>query len=309
MSRRTTRGSALAWPCAWPLAIAATSLRPSARATAQVFRAEANLVYVDVYPRREDRLVEGLTAKDFQVFEDGKPQSVQTFEFITFASSPVDSDRRDPTSVADSERQAADPRNRLFVVYLDRFHTTRAGSRDSRQPLVDFLNRTIGASDLFAVMTPETPIGGLTFARRTDTIESELAKHWDWGERDQLLIPRTPAEEHLVSCAIGRVPGDADEGRRDSPALPRAPDAQQPGRADPAASRHSRRTHESDPGLGRLGARAGTRGSGQVSGLRAAANPDRSASAAVDRSCAAIRRPAILTQAGCRAERRRRSRR
>lgn len=168
----------------------------------QVFRADANLVYVDVYPRREDRLVEGLTAQDFQVFEDGKAQNVQTFEFITFASSPVDSDRRDPTSVADSERQATDPRNRLFVIYLDRFHTTRAGSRDSRQPLVDFLNRIIGPSDLFAVMTPETPISGLTFARRTNTVEGELAKHWDWGERDQLPMPRTPAEEHLIRCAI-----------------------------------------------------------------------------------------------------------
>ena len=136
------------------------------------------------------------------MFEDGAPQSVQTFELITFTSSPFDSERRDPTTLSDSERQAADPRNRLFVVYLDRFHTTRAGSRDSRQSLVDFLNRTIGASDLFAVMTPETPPGGLTFARRTDTIEQELSKHWDWGERDQLLTPRTPAEEHLVSCAM-----------------------------------------------------------------------------------------------------------
>ena len=155
-----------------------------------------------MYPRRGEQFVEGLTANDFQVFEDGAPQSVQTFELITFTSSPFDSERRDPTSVSDSERQAADPRNRLFVVYLDRFHTTRGGSRDSRQSLVDFLNRTIGASDLFAVMTPETPPGGLTFARRTDTIEQELSKHWDWGERDQLLTPRTPAEEHLVSCAM-----------------------------------------------------------------------------------------------------------
>ena len=190
---------------------AAVGLEPISRAQQppQVFRADANLVYVDVYPRSQDRLVEGLTAEDFQVFEDGKPQTVQTFEFITFTSSPVDSDRRDPTSVADSERQAADPRNRLFVVYLDRFHTTRHGSRDSRQPLTDFLNRTIGASDLFAVMTPETPISALTFVRRTDTIEDELAKHWDWGERDQLLTPRTPAESHLVSCAMEVYRGDA----------------------------------------------------------------------------------------------------
>ncbi len=204
MRRRTNLvGPAMLALCIAAVAITAQQLATRAQERPpQVFRTEANLVYVDVYPRREDRFVEGLTAQDFQVFEDSKPQAVQTFELISFTSSPVDSDRRDPTSVADSERQAADPRNRLFVVYLDRFHTTRAGSRDSRQPLVDFLNRTIGASDLFAVVTPETPISGLTFARRTDTIEGELAKYWDWGERDQMLTPRTPAEDHLVSCAL-----------------------------------------------------------------------------------------------------------
>ena len=187
------------------------ALGPTSNAQQQppVFRAEADLVYVDIYPKRGDELVEGLTASDFQVFEDGKPQTVQTFEFITFSSNPSDSERRDPISLADSERQAADPRNRLFVVYLDRFHTTRAGSRDSRQALVDFLNRTIGASDLFAVMTPEMPMSGLTFVRRTDTIEQELSKHWDWGERDQLLTPRTPVEERLVSCAMEAYQGNS----------------------------------------------------------------------------------------------------
>src|SRR5690242_13044697 len=60
----------------------------------QVFRGGATLVYVDVYPRKNDRVVEGLTAKDFQVFEDGKPQSVQTFEYIKFEPAPFDADRR-----------------------------------------------------------------------------------------------------------------------------------------------------------------------------------------------------------------------
>jgi VWFA-related protein len=211
MMRRATPDTALR--LAWSLAALATlGLDVSSRAQQQapppqVFRAEANLVYVDAYPRRGEQFVEGLTQNDFQVFEDGKPQTVQTFELIT-ASNPLDAERRDPTSVADSERQAADPRNRLFVIYLDRFHTTRAGSRDSRQALVDFLNRTIGATDLFAVTTPEMPTGGLTFARRTGTIEQELAKHWDWGERDQMLTPVSPTEEHIVTCAMQAYAGE-----------------------------------------------------------------------------------------------------
>lgn len=211
MPRAMLVGTAALLACAAAGGIRAIQPAAHAQEPPQVFRTEANLVYVDVYPRSQDRLVEGLTAADFQVFEDGKPQTIQTFELISVRSSPVDAERRDPATVADSERQATDPRNRLFVVYLDRFHTTRAGSRDSRQPLVDFLNRTIGASDLFAVMTPETPVAGLTFVRRTDTIEGELSAHWDWGERDQLLVPRTPAEERLIRCALEAYRGDADK--------------------------------------------------------------------------------------------------
>ncbi len=47
-----------------------------------VFRGGANLVQVDAYPTRDGKIVEGLTAGDFQVFEDGKPQAVDSVEFI-----------------------------------------------------------------------------------------------------------------------------------------------------------------------------------------------------------------------------------
>ena len=40
-----------------------------------VFRAGANFVLVDAYPQRDGKIVEGLKATDFEVLEDGKPQS------------------------------------------------------------------------------------------------------------------------------------------------------------------------------------------------------------------------------------------
>src|SRR5262245_11423395 len=145
MTRRTAmarRAAVVFFLAAVGAAAISTSL--ASQGSQQVFRGGATLVYVDVYPRKGARVVQGLPAKDFQVFEDGNPQSVQTFEFIKFEPAPFDADRRDPTSVADSERQAADPRNRLFVVYLDIYNATRFGSRDANRPVVDFLTRTIG---------------------------------------------------------------------------------------------------------------------------------------------------------------------
>ena len=53
--------------CAAAVAISTRQLATRAQERPpQVFRTEANLVYVDVYPRHEDRFVEGLTARDFQ---------------------------------------------------------------------------------------------------------------------------------------------------------------------------------------------------------------------------------------------------
>ena len=78
------------------------------------FRAEVNYVEVDTRVLdRDGKFVAGLTAGDFQVFEDGKPQKVSTFSMVNipleraerplFASKPVEPDVR-------TNRQGADGR-------------------------------------------------------------------------------------------------------------------------------------------------------------------------------------------------------
>lgn len=184
-------------------AVVAAALSVSAAQTPQqrpIFRAGSVLVNVDAYPRRDGKIVTDLTKADFEVFEDGKPQAVETFEFVRVEPYTPIADRRDPTSIADANRQAADPRNRVFVIYLDIFHTTVFGAHHAREPIVQFLNRTIGPTDLFGVMTPELPPTALTFARRTTVLEDELLRNWDWGEAGRIVIPRNDVERRLWSC-------------------------------------------------------------------------------------------------------------
>lgn len=76
-----------------------------------VFRAGTVLVRVDAYPRRDGKIVEGLTKDDFQILEDGKPQAVDGFEFIRVEPNTPEAEIRDPSSAADGERLAADPHN------------------------------------------------------------------------------------------------------------------------------------------------------------------------------------------------------
>ena len=82
-----------------PISLAAalfTALVPAIDAQAppqtgprQVFRANTQLVSVDVIVRdNSGAVVRGLTAADFEVLEDGKPQEIRSFSFEEISDHP-----------------------------------------------------------------------------------------------------------------------------------------------------------------------------------------------------------------------------
>ena len=72
-----------------------------------MFRGESVLVTVDAYPQRDGVIVEGLKAQDFQILEDGKPQTVENVEFVRVEPSLSEAPRRDPGSVGEMLKEAA----------------------------------------------------------------------------------------------------------------------------------------------------------------------------------------------------------
>ena len=94
------------------------------------------------------------------------------------------------------------PRARVFVLFLDIYHVDVDGSHNIRKPLVDALDRVIGADDLVGVMTPEMSARDITFARKTTTIDGMLTRYWYWGERDRLnpVDPRGTAVRGVLSA-------------------------------------------------------------------------------------------------------------
>ena len=163
------------------------------------FRAGTNLVRVDVFPTLDGQVVRDLTQADFEVLEDGVPQKIESFEHIEVRGQVPTSERREPNSVAEGLAAAADPRSRVFVIFLDTYHTEIAGSHRMRSVLIDLLNRIVGPDDLFAVMTPEMSAKDLTFARRTETMEGYLTRYWYWGRRDR-ITNQDPEEAEYEGC-------------------------------------------------------------------------------------------------------------
>jgi VWFA-related protein len=168
------------------------------------FRTEANYVRVDAYPTKDGAPVTDLTREDFAILEDGAPQRIEQFEHVEIRGGLPQELRREPNTVAESRAAIQNPRARVFVVFLDVGHVDIVGSHNIRQPLVDALNKLIGEDDLVAVMTPDMSPLDLAFARRTTTIESFLEKHWDWGDRDRLVL--VDAVEKQYEACFGPYP-------------------------------------------------------------------------------------------------------
>jgi VWFA-related protein len=178
------------------------------------FRVEANFVRVDAFPTKDGHPVADLTAADFEVLEDGAPQRIETFEHVMVRGRAPQESRREPNSISEGRSMAADPRSRVFVIFLDTYHTPIAGSYRMQRVLANMLDRLIGPDDLFAVMTPRMSSADITFARRTMTLERELAKYWYWGQRDNRM--REDAEDrNLRDCGMMVGGNDSDAAMRE----------------------------------------------------------------------------------------------
>jgi VWFA-related protein len=165
----------------------------------QPFRTEANYVRVDVYPTADGRPVQDLRAEDFEVFENGARQQVQAFEHVVVSPAGPQSLRVEAGSVRQGEQMAANPRNRVFVFFLDVPHVGVEGSHAIKEPIIRLIDRILGPDDLVAVMTPEMAASQITFGRKTEVIATMLRENWIWGRRHS-IVPMDQREIEYERC-------------------------------------------------------------------------------------------------------------
>jgi hypothetical protein len=222
------------------------------------FRTEANLVRVDVtVVDRHGEPVTTLSADDFAVEEDGAPQTVQSFKFVSADGQPPPGD---DTSLAirSPEHAAAEASRdevRVFVIFWDEYHIGRfADAIRGRKALSDFVASGFGPTDLVALMDPLLPVDALRFTRdRTElanrirklegrlgvylptrsAAEDEQQAHRDTARvRSEVTLPhrrnRCPSR-HANSCA----PIVCSSGSRSTGGARRRPSSRRSSRAAP----------------------------------------------------------------------------
>jgi VWFA-related protein len=185
-------------------AVAAVSAQaPAPNPQQPTFRGGINYVRVDMYATVDGRPVTDLRPDDIELREDGAPQTIKDFEYVQVRTNTPQDIRIEPNTIAESRQMAADPRARVFILFLDTLHTSIEGSARMRSTLVTFIDRLMGPEDMVAVMTPEMAASDVTFGRKTTIIEKILQREWTWGRRDRLVTPSTyvdPKEQQYERC-------------------------------------------------------------------------------------------------------------
>lgn len=142
------------------LAVAAAALQTStilgqaAQSPGVTFQVEVNYVDVDVVVTDErGNFVTGLTRGDFEVFEDGKPQKVETFSLVEIPVEKATEFVVDGRAVSDDTQTNRRPFDgRVYVFVLDDLDVSALRSTQVRSEARRFVKEYMGANDLGAVV-------------------------------------------------------------------------------------------------------------------------------------------------------------
>src|SRR5262245_51742938 len=128
--------------------------RPAEQQPPITFKVEVNYVEIDaVVTDSSGNFVRNLTKDDFQIVEQGKPQTLSICSLVDipveradaplYKTSPIEPDVR-------SNRQEFD--GRIFVLVLDDLHTLFSRTGQVRADRKRFIERYLGANDIAAVV-------------------------------------------------------------------------------------------------------------------------------------------------------------
>lgn len=208
--------AAIALVPARPTVSAAAPQAPAAQPTPQtpapatdvqpVFRSGVKLVLVDVSVTGDgDQPLADLTPADFELTEDGVPQTVEQATLVRLDGAPRGNGealeiRSQQHAIAEAGRDDV----RLFAVFMDDYHLGRFPQEmlPLRKGLTDFLGM-MGPLDLVTMMNPITPLSGLEWTRDKQKLVRAVRTYE--GRNDNFIGRSALEESQGLSRNIFRV--------------------------------------------------------------------------------------------------------
>ena len=167
------------------------------------FKSTTALVQVDAIALDGEVFASGLTAGDFQIFEDGKPQKIEQFYLVTH-----DAVTRQSSIAADEAGRAAEKAHRVFLIVFDEGHLAPESLMRVQKGAEAFIMTHIGPNDAGGVF-----VNGELYQNRLTTDKGALlagvrAAKTAVEHRQGLLAafrewPRIPSENDALRISEG----------------------------------------------------------------------------------------------------------
>lgn len=172
-----------------------------------VFRSGVRLVLVDVsVTGDDDQPLADLTPADFELTEDGIPQTVEQATLVRLDGAARGNGealtiRSQDHAIAEAGRDDV----RLFAVFMDDYHLGRFPQEmlPLRKALLEFVGPMMGPLDLVTVMNPITPLSALEWTRDRAGVARALKTYE--GRNDNFIGRSALEESQMLSRNILRV--------------------------------------------------------------------------------------------------------
>lgn len=158
-----------------------------------VFRTGINFVRVDVIVSdKNGNPVGDLKPEDFEVVEQGKAQSIETFKLVSLDGGLMSATKEPPREIRTDDDEASEAARddvRLFAFFLDDYHVRLENSMQAREQLARFVQTQLGPTDMIGVMYPLEATASVRMTRNHDAVMRGLqqfkGRKYDYAPRNE----------------------------------------------------------------------------------------------------------------------------
>lgn len=185
------------WSLAFALAVG-TAVAAGDQQQPPTFRTGTNVVRVDVTVMdRRGAPLTNLTAEDFEVREDGQPQTITSFKLVEANGQPTDDLSLEIRGPEHAKAEAARDDVRVFLVFWDEYHIEEFRSAlYARSGFEKIMMQAFGPTDLVGIMDQLMPTDSIRFTRDRRVLSDQIHK---MKGRRRVYVPVRSfvEEEHL----------------------------------------------------------------------------------------------------------------
>jgi len=163
-----------------------TQPKPSSDENQDVVRITTNLVQADVVVTKDGKQVTNLKPEDFEIFEDGKPQKITNFSYVSNvsagassnASSPSPRDKNAPVIPAVVHPHDA---RRTVALIVDDLGMSFESMSQTRRQVRKFVDEQLQPNDLVAIIRTGGEVGSLQQFTTDKRLLYSALEHLKWN--------------------------------------------------------------------------------------------------------------------------------